>query len=295
MANLLNVHGRWVNLEKPGGQVFFVGGGTVAYRGIGASDKGAGTSPEQPLSTISQAVTLATAGRGDTIALLPGNVATTAVTTISKADITITGVGDSSAAHASSITGTGTFDTLDPTGTNITIENLHFPASGASIVSRINISAEGTTVRNCTFACGANDVETITIAAGGDEATIEDCRFFVTANGPEAAIEIEAAGANRLTVRNCVFNGGTNTNAWDTGSINSGVAHTNCVIEGNRSFESVAGIKFTAAATGIISNNILGGGTLGSMLDPGSCMCAENYEADAIDQSARLFPDTVAS
>ena len=295
MANLLNVHGRWVNLEKPGGQVFFVGGGTVAYRGKGASDSNPGTSPEQPLSTISQAVTSATAGRGDTIALLPGNVATTAVTTISKADITITGVGDSSAVHASSITGTGAFDVLDPTGTNITIENLHFPASGASIVSRINLGAEGTVVRNCTFECGANDVETITVAAGGDEATIENCRFYVTANGPQAAIEVEAAGANRLPVRNCVFNGGTNTNAWDTASINSGVAHTSCVIEGNQSFESVAGIKFTAAATGIIANNFLGGGTLGSMLDPGSCMCFENYEADAIDQTGRLFPTTAAS
>jgi len=31
------------------------------------------------------------------------------------------------------------------------------------------------------------------------------------------------------------------------------------------------------------------------MLDPGSCMAAENYEADAVDQSARLFPGTVAS
>ena len=294
MANLLNVHGRWVNLEKPGGQVFFVGGGTVAYRGIGASDKGAGTSPEQPLSTISQAVTLATAGRGDTIALLPGNVATTAVTTISKADITITGVGDSSGVHASSITGTGAFDTLDPTATNITIENLHFPASGASIVSRINIGAEGTTVRNCTFACGANDLETITVAAGGDEAVIEGCRFFVTANGPDAAIEVEAAGANRLTVRNCVFHGGTDTNGWDTGAINSAVAHTDCLITGN-SFNFGPAIIFSAAALGMISHNNMGEGTLGSMLDPGSCMCAENYEADAVDQSARLIPTTVAS
>ena len=35
--------------------------------------------------------------------------------------------------------------------------------------------------------------------------------------------------------------------------------------------------------------------TLGSMLDPGSCMCARNFEADAIDQKAREFPTTAAS
>jgi len=54
-------------------------------------------------------------------------------------------------------------------------------------------------------------------------------------------------------------------------------------------------IEFDAAATGIISNNFFGNGTLGSMLDPGSCMCYENYEADAINQSGRLVPTTVAS
>jgi len=54
------------------------------------------------------------------------------------------------------------------------------------------------------------------------------------------------------------------------------------------------GIIFSAAATGVIARNLFGGGTLGSMLDPGSCMCFENYEADAIDETARLFPTGVA-
>jgi hypothetical protein len=31
------------------------------------------------------------------------------------------------------------------------------------------------------------------------------------------------------------------------------------------------------------------------MLNPGSCMCAENYEADAVDETARIFPATAAS
>jgi hypothetical protein len=38
----------------------------------------------------------------------------------------------------------------------------------------------------------------------------------------------------------------------------------------------------------------MAGGTLGSMLDPGSCFCFENYEADDIDESGRLFPTTTA-
>ena len=80
----------------------------------------------------------------------------------------------------------------------------------------------------------------------------------------------------------------------DVGAINSGVAHLSCLVEGNVSNFGPA-IIFSAAATGMISLNVMGYGTLGSMLDPGSCVCSENYEADAIDQTARLFPTVVAS
>lgn len=292
--------GYWMNTDKPGGRVYFVGGGTTASKGksgtgIAASDTNDGQDPNRPLATISQGITLARAGAGDTICILPGNVATTAVTTISKADITITGIDSGSPIPASSLTGTGAFDALDVTAANVVIENMLFPASGASIVSRINAGAAGLIVRNCVFECGANDLETITVPDAGDDLLVENCRFYVTANGPDAAIEIEAAGVERLIVRNCNFTGDNNTNKWDTGAINSGVAHTACLIDNNTFYEGIA-VQFTAAATGIISRNLLGEGfTLGDGIDPGSCMCFENYEADAIDQSARLFPDTVAS
>jgi hypothetical protein len=302
MANLINVHGRWINQEKPGGAVFFVGGGTVAFNGKGASDGSGrvGITPEQPFATIDGtrgAHASCVASRGDTIVLLPGSITITSAIALDLADVTLTGTKGSTAVHPSSIVSSlaSSADAINVTGANIVIEDLNFAASTAATTSRIDVAAANCTIRNNSFNCGANDLETITIQGAGDELTIEGNRFYVTADGPDAAIEIESAGVNRLEVKNNVFNGGTDTNAWDVGSINSAVAHTNCLIEGNRSFESVAGIKFSAAATGIIANNILGGGTLGSMLDPGSCMCAENYEADAINQSARLFPDTVAS
>ena len=301
MSNLMILHNEWINTDKPGGQVFFVlpdstaSGEVVAYKGKGESNANNGLSPQTPFSTIANAITAAVAGRGDTIVLLPGDLAdiSTAIA-MSKSDVTLTGVSPNGAVNQSQITGTGAIDTIAVTGADCTIENLHFAASGASIVSRIDAGAANLTIRNCTFECGANDLETITVPAAGDDLTIENCRFYVTANGPDAAIEIEAAGAERLTVRNCVFHGDTDTNAWDTGAINSGVAHTDCLITGNQSTFGPA-IIFSAAALGMISYNAMGEGTLGSMLDPGSCMCVENYEADAINQSARLFPGTVAS
>lgn len=85
-------------------------------------------------------------------------------------------------------------------------------------------------MRGCTFACGANDLETITVAAAGLHTTIAGNRFYVTANGPDAAIEIESAAAHFITISSNVFHGQNATNQWDVGAINSAVAHLDCVV-----------------------------------------------------------------
>ena len=298
MANLLNVHGQWVNTEKPGGQVFFVGGGTVAVNGKAASDTNNGLTPQQPLSTIdgsAGAFAKVKAGRGDTIVLLPGNVTISTAIAFDTDDVTLTGFPNQGNINSSSITVNAAIDGINVTGANAIIENLHFPAGTSyTNTSRIDAGAAGLTVRDCTFECGAYDLETITIPAAGLHTTIEGCRFYVTANNPDAAIEIENAAAHYITIRNNVFHGGNNTNKWDAAAINSGVAHLDCLIDGNINTDGEA-IKFTAAATGVISRNLMGSGTLGSMLDPGSCMCAENYEADEINETARIFPTSAAA
>jgi hypothetical protein len=72
------------------------------------------------------------------------------------------------------------------------------------------------------------------------------------------------------------------------------VAHLDCWIKGN-TFTDGEAIDFSAAATGMISDNDMGSGTLGSMLDPGNCMCTRNFEADAANEKAVEFPATAAS
>ena len=301
MANLIfnPTNGLWVNQDKPGGRVYFVSGGTTAAKGkagsgLGGSDVHDGVTPERPLATIAQGITLAVAGRGDTVCVLPGNVTITAAIAMSKADVTLTGTDPSGAINPAAITVNGTIDGIAVTAANCVIENLHFPASSAAATSRINAGAAGLVVRGCTFECGANDVESITIPAAGLHTTILNNRFYVTANGPDAAIEIEAAGAHYIVIKDNEFNGMNDTNGWDVGAINSGVAHLSCLVSGNTNSFGPA-IIFSAAATGIISDNDMGEGTLGSMLDPGSCMCTRNFEADAVDQKAREFPTTAAS
>ena len=273
--------------------------GTKFYVGpnaTGSGDDGRdGRSKEASMATLTAALALTTASKGDTIILLPGHAETiTAAIDINKIGVSIIGVGNGDLMPA--ITCNAAIDCVDITVADVSIQHVRFPVSGLTgVTSRINVGAANCTIEDCLFDCGEFDTETVTVAATGDDLTIKDCQFVCNAAATaDAAIEVEAAGVDGLKVIDCHFDGYDDTQAWDTGAINSGAAHTRCLIKGNTSVYGPA-IIFSAAATGLIIENYMGEGTLGSMLDPGSCMCFENYEADAVDETARIFPTGAAS
>jgi len=259
----------------------------------GGNDQGKGTFT-RPFATVDAAIGRCVTDNGDIIYVKAGHAETiTTGITADIAGISIIGLGNGK--NRPALTINAAIDGINVTGANITIKNLYFPASTLTgVTARINVGAANCMISDCLFLCGEHDAETITIAAAGDDLSVIDCEFVVTDNGPDAGIEIEAAGVDGLKVIGCYFNGGSDTNGWDVGGINSGAAHTNCLIKDNV-FLFGPGVIFSAAALGIIADNRFGEGTLGSMLDPGSCMCFENYEADAVDESARLFPTGAAS
>lgn len=260
--------------------------------GSGASNN-TGLDPTSPVATLAQAIALATASQGDVIVIAPGHAETlTTALAISVIGLKIVGLGRGT--DRPQFTINGNVDLFDITAANVEIHNILFNEGTNAHTARINVGAADVFIKNCQFDCGANDAETITIEDAADRLKIEECTFIITANGPVAGIEIEAAGVTDLIVRNCWFQGGSDTNAWDTGGINSAVAHTGCLIE-NNTFLFGPGVIFSSTALGIIRLNTFGEGTLASMLDPGSCMNFENYEGDAVDQTGRIFPTTAAS
>lgn len=275
------VYGDSANLPN----VYYVDSGS-------GSDTNDGRDPGAPMATIDAAIARCTAGLGDIILVQPGHSETLAAAiTVDVADVSIIGVGEGTNRPQLTVAFAG--DGITITAANARVENLYFNEATAAATSDINIAAANAVVKGCHFDAGANDDELITITADGDGALIEDSEFVVTANGPDIAVEIEAAGVDGLVVRHNLFNGMSVANAWDEGVVHSGVAHTRCVIENNIFLymaANIGGVEFSAAATGIIRNNAFGLGTLGQMLDPGSCACFENYEQDAIDESGRLFP-----
>lgn len=228
-------------------------GDVIYVDSVNGDNANAGTDAE-PLETLTQAITNATANNGDVIIIkashsetLSGSVA------LNKAGLKIFGLGSGDTRPAFTVA--ANVDGIAITGADVELNNLRFPASTAAHTSRINVGAAGVKIKNCGFTCGAYDLESITIEDAGDYCTIESCTFTVSANGPDAGIEIESAAVLGLKIKSCSFDG--STFGWDVGGINSAVAHTEFVYIGN-TLTNASHIIHSAAAKGWLSGTIAG-------------------------------------
>ncbi len=266
MAKLDKVDGRWVNLEKPGGQVFFVGGGTVAYNGVGASDTFTGARPEEPLSTISQAHTLAVADRGDTIVVLPGTVTITAAVAITKADVTLTGytVTGPKTRNPSIITcATDSVEMIAVDAANVVVENLTLTNTATTAdVFLIDVgdstSASGTVLRNLFIDCegGANTVNAIRIGDGtvvSDYCTIEGVYIY---DLDDIGITVSDASEG-CVIRDCLIMDSASANiAKDCISIAADNTFVdNCILKSNSITAADAVISLAATAQDCLITN----------------------------------------
>ena len=224
-----------------------------------------GRSPETPTTLNDSLVTKATAG--DTVYVLAGSTVTlTTSQAMSVAGVKLVGLGEGG--NRPTITGNGTVDLIDMTGASCTVENIVFAAATAAVTADINIGAANCTVRKCKFSAGASDTNAvITIPDAGDNVLIENNEFLITANGPAIAISIESASCDRGIIRGNLFNGGSGTNQWDTAAINSGVAHTNYIIEKNSFLYGTAHAVSSSVST-LVRDNVYGVGAVPSSTTP---------------------------
>lgn len=246
---------------------------------------------DKPFATIDYAIGRCTADNGDHIFLAPGHAeAITSAITADIAGVTIMGTGNGT--NRSTLTSAGAIDLLNVTANNVRISNIRFTHGATNNTALINLVGTHCEIDHCELIQPAAALHGITVTATAASANIHHNRWEVTADGPDEAIDIEGVVAN-LYVGYNMFNGMTITNGWDDGCIVSASAHTYCLIEYNTIMypgSGVGGIQFSAAATGIIQFNNIGGGTISQMIDPGSCLCFRNRESDAIDESGWQFP-----
>lgn len=235
----------------------FVTGVVYYVDSASGNDANAGTNRNAPLATLAQAITNATANNGDIIILEEGHAETSASSiAMSKAGISVLGLGAGSTKPAFTVN--GNVDLIAITGARCRIYNLRFPVGTAAHTSRIDVGAAGCLIQDCDFSCGANDLESITIPDAGDDCTIDGCTFTITADGPDAAIEVESATALGLKVTDCTFDGGDYD--FDAAAINSGVAHTEFLYLDN-TLANKASIIHTAASKGLCSGTVAGDGS----------------------------------
>ena len=276
------------------GNVYFVHSST-------GNDGNSGKSPSAPLATISKAIEKASANQKDIIFVMPGHAETvTSTITVNKGGISIIGLGNGKNRPKLTANFSSAGYTVTISAASVKIKNLYFATPSATQIAYVKVNAAEAVIEGCLFEMGANARDCIEITASGDNAVISKNEFRVTANGPDSAIRFSGAADGTQILDNYFF-GGSDTNAWDDAAVdgaNSGgtdIVITNTRIQGNTFLYGVGVDINSAGTTGFIAYNIFGEGTLGSMLDPGACMCAENYEADAADETARKFPDTEAS
>jgi hypothetical protein len=189
-------------------QILFVDSG--ATEASDADDGVHGHSFETPLATIDYAIGLCTADQGDVILVSPGHtetISSAAGIDLDVDDVTIIGVGVND--KRPKISFSAEASTFEINADNVTVKNLQF----------VGTKTGGTTVG-------------IDIKTGSDYVTIEDCKFYETANTLELLTVITAEDkTDYLTIRNCEFlnlAGGDNLSALAT----EGDEHDFLVVEG---------------------------------------------------------------
>ena len=206
---------------NPGARTFYVGasGWTAAPDGIAPSDSNNGTSPQTPYASIQTGLDACTAGRGDVVALLPGNYTVTAAITMSKDDVTLrsaTPVGRRQRSPVIIVNATDV-NTVEVNANNVTVEGIQFDdnvatATAATAVIAVNTASTGvdytgTVIRNCYLDMLGSDSDRDGIALGltadADDGAIQSLVEGCTILDPDNCGVIINVGSDYSVVRDC--------------------------------------------------------------------------------------------
>lgn len=268
----------WGHIPQTGGRVFWVGPGsssastvTIDGRSYAMSDGNDGLSPERPLSTITQAISNATANVGDVIVLLPGthNASTQTGQTASgalafnKAGLTFVGLPLDpfkpymQQTPQSIITAPATTVPAAVTVADNVFLNIGFLGVSGQKTMTYTSAANRLAVRGCYYDLTVGAASTAgLVGTGATQAPanmlVEDTIFAVDNTGTSGSFAFDASAAVDFLVRSCVFR----FNAQGAGV----VAHTTMikVNAGSAGTFDRNDIVAQVSATATITNGISG-------------------------------------
>lgn len=276
------------------GNTFFVDSGT-------GNNNNSGAVPTEPLATIDAAVGLCTASNGDIIIVMPGhaeNISAATSLVVDVAGVQIIGLGHGR--NRPVLTFTATAGSIEMDAANTRLSNIVLFSSISAVVVGINVDANDVTLDNLEFGYDATGDDFITMidVDAFDRCVIENCYFGAESGAAGAGEAIRLDDANYVRIVNNRFSG-----QWsDAAIVGEGAAGTDLLIANNFIYNADTsdgnGIGLTVAFTGVIANNSIGtlyATSVATILDPGSCLCLENYVGNAIDEKGIVVPTTAAT
>jgi hypothetical protein len=273
--------------------VFFVHSGT-------GSNGNPGIEPSKPRATIDSAVGLCTANKGDIIIVMEGhseNISAATSLVVDVAGVTIIGLGRGRLRPQLHFTNTA--GTIEMDAANTRLSNVVLLASVSAVVVGINVDADGVMLDNLEFGYvdTGDDFVTMVDVDAFDYAEIVNCRFLTEA-AAGAAEAIRLDDCHFVRILDNWFSG----NWSDSVIVGEGALGTDLLLAGNLMYNgdtgAANGIDLNVAFTGLISNNRIGtlhAAAVAELLDPGSCLCTENYASNAIDEYGVILPGSASA
>jgi hypothetical protein len=272
------------------GNVFYVNSVT----GNAGND---GTSPSNPLVTIDAAIGKCTANKGDIVVVMPEhseNISSATSLVVDVAGVSIIGLGRGR--NRPQLHFTNTAGSIEMDAANTRLSNVVLLASVSAVVVGINVDADGVMLDNLEFGYvdTGDDFVTMVDVDAFDYTEIINCRFLT---------EAAAGCAEALRLDDCHFvriiGNWFSGNFSDSAIVGEGALGTDLLLADNYIYNGdtgdANGIDINVASTGIISNNriaTLYAAAVANLLDPGSCLCTENYCVNAIDETGIVIPAT---
>lgn len=269
---------------------------TGQYFVVSATLLGSFANPVYP--TITAALAQCVAGRGDVVLVAPGyteNISAAAGLTISKAGVSIIGLGNRS--QRPSLTFSATAATVLVSGAGVLIQNIATTCSIDEVVSMFNVTGASVTFDNVGYISTATFQAIQFAAVTGTRFVMQNCFHYADAAAATAAYWVSLAGADRSEILSNCFHM-TMTNSASSAIIGSiATAPLGIRIKGNDFYLAggttiASAVLLVASTTGMVTYNnayISATSQVGTFA-LASAAGAQNFTTNVVNKSGIIDP-----
>ena len=251
-----------------------------------ANNANDGTDPDGPLATWAGAIAKCTANHGDVILLAPRHRETWA-TLVGSANLSVAGVttiGQGAGLDRPRITMTNAASTLTINGASNVVQNVVLVPGVNHVTIGVTVTGTDAALENVEFADGgaSHFLSGLTVVGAGaaDRLRLSRVTYFAATAGSAQAVNLNAV-EDRVVIEDCRVYGDFTAAAILSGSVLTDLTLSRNVVQNLAA--GIHAVELTAAATGVAVGNYLVGTVLGTIFDPGSLRCLDNWEANAVD------------